>query len=566
MSGETDKPVLRRPFNLTDTVCSITQAPQKQIFTGTNHTSTIEDDGGDDWCQLQINDQQVSKKQVWESSKSSQTESIHLYLSDMLISSIEQQHWNELRANLDFSQSIDPRLYFPVVSSSEQIPSNLESQSAPAVDDQQASCSNSHPNVDESPFQKYEGNSIFYAHSTGQIPSSSSDNVLLKDGCSGAAGGEASSLVIPSSFQLPSAEDVDTSTEPVVNALLNYFKERRRSISFNESSLAADLACVASYAEAPEKLIPIPNEIPISSEEFYNVDGKRIRLRGSTAWAPPKKKFIFDIQPLNAKDFSAFLLHQKYRCAGCGLQLDNFYAKRCRLCYYYSKLFCQCCHQGLKSRIPAQILHLWNFKEYPVCDTAYKFLKDNEEQAVFNVQAIQPALYKKVTKLRKVRQLRVQLSHMWQYIQLCPSTELQRTPIGYLKTMFESIPKRFLILENVDVFSLLDFICIANRNMLETLEPIAVSGAAHIENCSKCQQRGFLCQVCIDAKDLLFPFQLNRVYRCEECGSLTHIKCHDQELKQNGEHKCSKCERIHRKRIRQARLSEAANSLDYSSE
>lgn len=56
------------------------------------------------------------------------------------------------------------------------------------------------------------------------------------------------------------------------------------------------------------------------------------------------------------------LSQQNYRCAGCGLKLNNVYAKRCRLCYYYNELFCQCCHQGAKRRIPARILYYWNFR------------------------------------------------------------------------------------------------------------------------------------------------------------------------------------------------------------
>jgi hypothetical protein len=49
--------------------------------------------------------------------------------------------------------------------------------------------------------------------------------------------------------------------------------------------------------------------------------------------------------------------------------------------------------------------------------------------------------------------------------------------------MFTSVPKRFLSPECVDVFSLLDFERIANRNLLELLEPVVTLGAAHIEGC-----------------------------------------------------------------------------------
>lgn len=52
-----------------------------------------------------------------------------------------------------------------------------------------------------------------------------------------------------------------------------------------------------------------------------------------------------------------------------------------------------------------------------------------------------------------------------------------------LRTMFTSVPSRYLVLENVDVFSLLDFELVENGNLIEMLEPLAVCGAAHIEDC-----------------------------------------------------------------------------------
>lgn len=66
----------------------------------------------------------------------------------------------------------------------------------------------------------------------------------------------------------------------------------------------------------------------------------------------------------NYKFFSRakLLLQQNYRCAGCGMKMNNLYAERSRICHYYNRVFCQCCHQGAKTMIPARILHQWNFK------------------------------------------------------------------------------------------------------------------------------------------------------------------------------------------------------------
>lgn len=52
-----------------------------------------------------------------------------------------------------------------------------------------------------------------------------------------------------------------------------------------------------------------------------------------------------------------------------------------------------------------------------------------------------------------------------------------------IRTIFTSIPSRFLSVELVDLFSITDFVSISNKNLTATLEPIAGIGEAHIQNC-----------------------------------------------------------------------------------
>jgi len=212
-----------------------------------------------------------------------------------------------------------------------------------------------------------------------------------------------------------------------------------------------------------------------------------------------------------------------------------------------------------KGEDPALILHDWNFKTFPVSDRAFQFLADNEDQPVFDVRAINPQLYKKSRNLWKVRCLRVKISHMWQFIQLCSLSEEHLTQHGLVKTIFSSISSRFLALENVDVYSLKDFEAVSSKNLLELLEPVAMIGELHIINCSMCRSRAFMCEVCVDSEDVLFPFHLERVYRCDSCGTLTHNKCYNRAVKLNTSDdipKCGKCERIHKKRLRQQQISD----------
>lgn len=63
-------------------------------------------------------------------------------------------------------------------------------------------------------------------------------------------------------------------------------------------------------------------------------------------------------------------------------------------------------------------------------DVANSFLAENDDHPVFDVEAINSSLYKKVKNLRKVRTLRTKVSHMWQFVRLCPETEKTLTSNG----------------------------------------------------------------------------------------------------------------------------------------
>uniref|UniRef100_A0A915MFW6 Rubicon Homology domain-containing protein n=1 Tax=Meloidogyne javanica TaxID=6303 RepID=A0A915MFW6_MELJA len=261
-------------------------------------------------------------------------------------------------------------------------------------------------------------------------------------------------------------------------------------------------------------------------------------------------------QKPGTSSFLTQLALQKHRCAGCGHKFDKLNTRQAQFCHYYSKLFCPCCHQGSKSRLPARILSDWNLKFYPVCDIAFSFITENEDQPVFNVRLINPQLYRNVKNLKRFRKLRVKVAHMWPFVQMCKIAGELLTENGILRTMFTSVPKRFRSLECIDIYSLVDFERIANKNLIEFLEPLAKMGAAHIESCEHCRQQAFFCQICMDPKDLLFPFQLERCYRCDSCGSLSHKKCHRMASKRLSSSSydpeldipCEKCERIRQKK------------------
>ncbi|CAI4230998.1 unnamed protein product [Auanema sp. JU1783] len=294
-----------------------------------------------------------------------------------------------------------------------------------------------------------------------------------------------------------------------------------------------------NYAQA----LSLPSSSNHNSEIICN--GQVVHLRGCEDWAPPRDAWIFT--PLKVEPVKTLLEQQKYRCAGCGVKIDQQYLKRVRLCEYYCKVFCQCCHQGLKSVIPSKILNMWNFKEFPVSDRAYRFLKDARDQPAIHIQTLAPDLISKISVLRKVIQMREKLGHMWEFIKLCSIAEETITKFGNLKTLFTSMERHLLV--SSDLFSLSDLTRVYNKDLVSLLEPIVYYGKCHIESCSICKELAFVCCLCSDATDLLFPFQIEKVNRCRACGSLSHLKCH-QKLKKTMPNKasCPKCTRIENQR------------------
>lgn len=78
------------------------------------------------------------------------------------------------------------------------------------------------------------------------------------------------------------------------------------------------------------------------------------------------------------------------------------YIKRLRYCEYLGKYFCQCCHENAQMIIPSRILRKWDFSKYYVSNFSKDLLSKIWSDPLFNVQDINPALYRKVKSLNQV--------------------------------------------------------------------------------------------------------------------------------------------------------------------
>ncbi|NWY66173.1 RUBIC protein, partial [Erithacus rubecula] len=294
---------------------------------------------------------------------------------------------------------------------------------------------------------------------------------------------------------------------------------------------ASELEWLVPEHDAPQKLLPIPDSLPISPDDGEHADiyKLRIRVRGNLEWAPPRPQIIFNVHTALTRKVA--VAKQNYRCAGCGIRTDPDYIKRLRYCEYLGKYFCQCCHENAQTVIPSRVLRKWDFSKYYVSNFSKDLLSKIWSDPLFNVQAINPGLYQKVKALNQVRLLRIQLFHMKNMFKTCRLAK-------DLLDSFDTVPGH--LTEDLHLYSLSDFSAIKKGDLMPRLTELLKAGSLHIDKCMLCQAKGFICEFCQNEDDIIFPFELNKCKACEDCKACYHKSCF----------KCSPCPRCERLQAR----------------
>uniref|UniRef100_A0A8C5J8Q1 Rubicon autophagy regulator n=1 Tax=Junco hyemalis TaxID=40217 RepID=A0A8C5J8Q1_JUNHY len=313
---------------------------------------------------------------------------------------------------------------------------------------------------------------------------------------------------------------------------------------------ASELEWLVPEHDAPQKLLPIPDSLPISPDDGEHADiyKLRIRVRGNLEWAPPRPQIIFNVHLAPARKVA--VAKQNYRCAGCGIRTDPDYIKRLRYCEYLGKYFCQCCHENAQTIIPSRILRKWDFSKYYVSNFSKDLLSKIWSDPLFNVQAINPALYQKVKALNQVRLLRIQLFHMKNMFKTCRLAK-------DLLDSFDTVPGH--LTEDLHLYSLSDFSAIKKGDLMPRLTELLKAGSLHIDKCMLCQAKGFICEFCQNEDDIIFPFELNKCKTCEECKACYHKSCFKSS-------RCPRCERLQARRERLDRQRTEPDSSDCEGE
>uniref|UniRef100_A0A9L0SYI4 Rubicon autophagy regulator n=1 Tax=Equus caballus TaxID=9796 RepID=A0A9L0SYI4_HORSE len=258
-----------------------------------------------------------------------------------------------------------------------------------------------------------------------------------------------------------------TSAEAVAMGLLKQFEGM-------QLPAASELEWLVPEHDAPQKLLPIPDSLPISPDDGQHADiyKLRIRVRGNLEWAPPRPQIIFNVHPAPTRKIA--VAKQNYRCAGCGIRTDPDYIKRLRYCEYLGKYFCQCCHENAQMVIPSRVLRKWDFSKYYVSNFSKDLLIKIWNDPLFNVQDINSALYRKVKLLNQVRLLRIQLYHMKNMFKTCRLAK-------ELLDAFDTVPGH--LTEDLHLYSLNDLTATKKGELGPRLAELTRAGAAHVERC-----------------------------------------------------------------------------------
>lgn len=314
------------------------------------------------------------------------------------------------------------------------------------------------------------------------------------------------------------------SAEGVALSLLSKFSEK-------QLPRASELQWLVSEKDVPQRLLPLPKSWPINPDDTEN--SQSIPLRGTTEWAPPRPQIIFTSHPPPVR--RTLIAKQNYRCAGCGMKVAIKYANKFRYCEYLGRYFCTGCHTNQVALIPGKILSKWDFNRYSVSNFSYRLLDQMTSDPLFQINDLNPSLYRRIKQLTRTRLLRSQLFFFKDFLFTCRfATSVQ--------DVLKKEPN--YIIGEPHIYSIQDLMHVKYGILPMRLQELVEMCNMHIMSCELCQARGFVCELC-RSKDVIFPWEFSKVSRCEICGACFHNEC-KQNFNKAG---CPRCIRLHDRRM-----------------
>ncbi|OXU29786.1 hypothetical protein TSAR_006955 [Trichomalopsis sarcophagae] len=318
--------------------------------------------------------------------------------------------------------------------------------------------------------------------------------------------------------------DSSVSAEGVALSLISKFSEKHLP-------RASELKWLVSEQDAPQRLLPLPKSWPVSPDDAEGADGNSVSLRGTIEWAPPRPQIIFTAHPPPVRRI--LIAKQNYRCAGCGMKVAVAYANRFRYCEYLGRYFCTGCHTNQVTLIPGKILSKWDFNRFPVSNFSYRLLDQMAIDPLFRVSDLNPSLYRRIKQLDRTRFLRTQLFYLKDFLFAC----------RFAKETEEALRREpDYIMTDPHVYSIHDFSQVKTGILPLELSKLVQECCKHVAECVLCQARGFMCELC-HSKDVIYPWELDKVKRCDSCGTCYHAACAKPDSNE-----CKRCDRLQARR------------------
>lgn len=233
------------------------------------------------------------------------------------------------------------------------------------------------------------------------------------------------------------------------------------------------------------------------------------------------------IQQLGTLSREQGLDYQNYQCKGCQDLLGSTISKA-KVCAYTGEYYCSNCMDPNVFIIPARVIHNWDFKRYAVSKKSALFLLEFQNYPWIDMKKLNPKIYNGVSDMAHLQDLRVQLNFLRAYIFTC------REPV--IEELRKRVWPREYLYDHEHLYTISDLAQIPNGSLALQLEKIVNFAKSHVMDCWLCSQKGFICEVCQDPK-ILYPFETSSTYRCEDCSSVFHTKCHNVNIP------CPKCKR-----------------------
>ncbi|XP_076800874.1 run domain Beclin-1-interacting and cysteine-rich domain-containing protein-like isoform X3 [Clavelina lepadiformis] len=358
--------------------------------------------------------------------------------------------------------------------------------------------------------------------------------------------------------------------ESIAIGLLQTFSDQRHVTE-------REVDWLISEDDVPQKLLPLPRSTAVDPDQGLDAG---IRIRGNQTWAPPRPQIILKA-PIKLKVKQA-MIKQNFLCAGCGSRVEKSqssssedifrffsdlsaliltvtpvrniimfscytdYMKRFRYCEYTGKYFCTCCHDNKLFIIPAYILHKFDFNKYKVCNFSYDWLNKINCEPLFNINDVNPGLYRKSKVMASIKGLRVQLLSLYKYLQTCHFAKADDNS----GNLFEEVQSHFLphfFEEDPHIYSLDDFMSLKSGQLLDDLKKTVDLASEHVVSCQSCRMKGFICEFC-GCEEIIFPHQPS-TSTCPLCNACFHKKCYVSSA-------CPRCTRLVKRKQMLQKISE----------